>query len=147
MILKMQVLLEGVFYSLDEEFIILGRRLRNWQALESRLWWGVGVGGWEGREGLPGVQLEVSSMKVEKLPTLQAVLNSWEAQLLSGALQVSKHWTFWARPLPLGFTGSVKALASSSPYSAGGRKGSQSLQVSDNRVPSPDTEWLKGFFF
>ena len=49
MILKMQVLLEGVFYSLDEEFIILGRRLRNWQALESRLWWGVGVGGWEGR--------------------------------------------------------------------------------------------------
>lgn len=49
MILKMQILLEGVFYSLDEEFIILGRRLQNWQALESRLWWGMGVEGWEGR--------------------------------------------------------------------------------------------------
>lgn len=107
---------------------------------------GGGLGGKSGRkaaflpEGLPGVQLEVSSMKVEVLPTLQAVLNSWEAQLLSGALQVRKHWAFWALALPLSFMGSVKALASSSPYSAGGRKGSQSLQVSDNRVPSPDTE-------
>ena len=104
------------------------------------------LGGKSGRkaaflpEGLPGVQLEVSGMKVEVLPTLQAVLNSWEAQLLSGALQVRKHWAFWALALPLSFMGSVKALASSSPYSAGGRKGSQSLQVSDNRVPSPDTE-------
>ena len=92
-------------------------------------------------EGLPGVHLEASSMKVKMLPTLQAVLNSWEAQLLSGALQVRKHWPFWALPLPLSFKGSVKALASSSPYSAvGGRKGNQSLQVFDNRVPSPDTE-------
>lgn len=111
------------------------------------------LGGKSGRkaaflpEGLPGVHLEASSMKVKMLPTLQALLNSWEAQLLSGALQVRKHWPFWALPLPLSFKGSVKALASSSPYSAvGGRKGNQSLQVFDNRVPSPDTEWLKVIF-
>lgn len=45
MILKMQVLLEGVFYSLDEEFIILGRRLRGidrpWRAGSDEGWgWG-----------------------------------------------------------------------------------------------------------
>lgn len=105
------------------------------------------LGGKSGRkaaflpEGLPGVHLEASSMKVEMLPTLQAVLNSWEAQQLSGALG-QETLAFLALPPPLSFKGSVKALASSSPYSAvGEEKGTRvSRCLTTESVPSPDTE-------
>lgn len=113
---------------LDEEFIILGRRQELTGPGEQALMRvGVGARRESGRkaaflpEGLPGVQLEVSSM-VEVLPTLQAVpvpgsgcLSgiSWSQETLLS--EPAYPWVSWV----------LSGSCLSSPYSAGGEKGAR----------------------
>ena len=123
--------------------------------LMGRLWWGVRAGGLGEKSGrkpaLPTTGFARGApgnlqYKCEDTPPF-AGLNSWEAWLLSGTLEIRKHWTFWPTPLALelqGFCRGSHPLLSL--FCRGEKRKPESPGVWQQRVPAPDPEWLKVIF-
>lgn len=122
--------------------------------LMGKLCWGVrggGLGEKSGRKpalpttGFPRGAPGNLKYKCEDTPPF-AGLKSWEARLLSGALEIRKHWTFWPTPLALelqGFCQGSHPLLSL--LCRGGKKEARVSRCLTAESPS-SWPWLKVIF-